>query len=177
MNAYYNLTNHTTLPADETLYTIWIGTNDIGAGQLCVARLHSLPVPRSSEWQPHWPVDAGRVDRERVAMRGGRRAHAIRTRRAQVPLPEHAPAGRGADVRGERVPGPVLDGRAQHDRVEHCAHAHAVARLAVLTRAQFMKELVAAGNELTRLYIANLAPKLPGATIGMRRAVCTAPSS
>jgi hypothetical protein len=36
LNAYYNLTNHTTLPADETLYTIWIGTNDVGVGQLSV---------------------------------------------------------------------------------------------------------------------------------------------
>jgi phospholipase/lecithinase/hemolysin len=34
LGSYYNYTSNHTLPASETLYTIWIGTNDVGAGEL-----------------------------------------------------------------------------------------------------------------------------------------------
>jgi ABC-type multidrug transport system permease subunit len=34
MNAYHNYTKQHKLKPEETLYTIWIGTNDIGAGEL-----------------------------------------------------------------------------------------------------------------------------------------------
>lgn len=57
LNAYFNLTMNgtTSLPPDETLYTLWIGTNDVGVGELLTGQATSgVSIVNVSQCAVNW---------------------------------------------------------------------------------------------------------------------------
>ncbi|EIN06961.1 SGNH hydrolase [Punctularia strigosozonata HHB-11173 SS5] len=134
INTYFDLTANgsTTLDPSETLYTLWIGTNDVGAGELLTGQATSgVTVVDTTECAIQWI---------KTLYGSGARNFLFQN---MIPL------DLTSIYQADSYPDHYWS--AQRNTTEWNI---------------FMRELVAAGNALSKLFIQLTTPSLVGATVG-----------
>lgn len=120
---YFNATsgkNH--LNPTETIYTLWIGTNDVGSGALLTGSDNASLVD-VTECMVNWVKTLHASGARNFLFQNVRELFSMSGR---LPIIFHAflddPSPKRATLRACVVPGPVLDRTAQHDRMERLHH-------------------------------------------------------
>ena len=148
--AYENATAHGNLLLDpsETLYTLWIGTNDLGVGQLITGQsVSGVSIVNTSACAVSWVKKLYDTGARNFYLQN---VESLSNLRSCVNLTHH-----------QIVP---LD-RLPLYSANSYSNKYWTAQRNTTEWNVFMKELVAAGNSISELMLANLAKTLPGSHI------------